>query len=89
MNKLTDKVELTAGTDTEELEPLGEGPVYALKGFAYRCAQDVSFASINTTREYTLRFNDIKVGDMIGVTYLNVNACLWAFSLLLHFSSAI
>ncbi|KAG7298376.1 hypothetical protein JYU34_017993 [Plutella xylostella] len=52
--------ELSQGVSTvEELMP--SEPVYALDRFSYRCAQAVVFTSVNTSRPYSLSFNDIKI----------------------------
>ncbi|XP_075989254.1 vacuolar H[+] ATPase AC45 accessory subunit [Anticarsia gemmatalis] len=53
---------------TETLRPTGEEPVYALEGFAYRCAQYVSFTSVNESKTYTVTFEDLKVQPYFSVT---------------------
>ncbi|CAK1587601.1 unnamed protein product [Parnassius mnemosyne] len=50
---------LTRSNLSEMLYPNHE--VYAVNGFSYRCAQNVTFSSINDTQQYSLTFMDMKV----------------------------
>ncbi|KAJ8703965.1 hypothetical protein PYW07_013259 [Mythimna separata] len=55
-----DEVVLTMGSVVETLYP-PEDEVFAVLGFSYRCAQYITFTSINETTTYTVSFVDMKV----------------------------
>ncbi|CAB3261190.1 unnamed protein product [Arctia plantaginis] len=54
-----DSVTLSLSTFLENLYPVEE--VFAIEGFSYRCAENVRFASVNDTRDYTLNFENLKI----------------------------
>ncbi|VVD01163.1 unnamed protein product [Leptidea sinapis] len=57
-----DTVVYTESTTTPTTEFLyGKSEVYALSGFSYRCGQNATFTSNNSTTQYTLTFQDLKV----------------------------
>ncbi|XP_068626003.1 V-type proton ATPase subunit S1 [Battus philenor] len=54
-----DTVVYTRTSVTETLYP--EIEVYAIDGFSYRCAQNVTFSRVNETVPYSVTFRDMKV----------------------------
>ncbi|XP_047039158.1 V-type proton ATPase subunit S1 [Helicoverpa zea] len=54
-----DTVVLTIGDLTDTLYPDEE--LFAILGFCYRCAQQVTFSTRNETKTYTVSFEDLKV----------------------------